>query len=152
MVRDCIGCVACCYNTKIAELNKPERVMCNNCDGHGCSIYEDRPAPCVNFNCAWMQGELFDNCRPAETGVMVENFGSFRFVMCDGDEWKNMTNVWEVYVRKNIPVVIVTKTNKIVLKPAEMNPEYVMNLIKEAQSGSNDRYLFVFDETKDLII
>lgn len=112
--------------------------MCDECSGSGCKIYDTRPTECRTFECAWLQGELFSQSSPKDTGVMVENFGRFRFVMCDGDEWKQMQDTWNVYIKKGIPVVIGTKTGKTILAPVGVSQTDVILMVQEALHGSNN--------------
>lgn len=131
MIRSCDSCTSCCYNTRVLELNKPERVLCINCKDSACAIYENRPESCRSFSCAWLQGEMFDIQKPNLSGMMVENFGSFRFVMCGGDEWRNHLQALGVYIKKGIPVVIVTETNKTILAPEGISQNDVVSMIRE---------------------
>lgn len=129
-MRECGECTACCYNCKVDELNKPARTMCGNCT-NGCSIYATRPHSCKTFECAWLQGEMFDDQRPDKCGVMIENHGQFRFAMCETDEWKSIEHILKVYVQKGIPVVIGSKTLKtMILKPDSMTEEHAVSIIK----------------------
>ena len=53
--RQCGDCSLCCKVLKIAELNKPKDVWCQNfLAGTGCGIYADRPPSCRNFVCRWL--------------------------------------------------------------------------------------------------
>lgn len=68
----------CCNLPRIPELQKPPRTWCSNCDpgGVGCKIYysPDRPKPCREFECAWIQdqkGQVFpDWMRPDKSRVI----------------------------------------------------------------------------------
>lgn len=71
--RECGSCTACCSALTIdhPEIQKPARVLCKNCNGAGCNIYDERPAPCRIFNCAWRVWPAFDPlARPDRTGVL----------------------------------------------------------------------------------
>jgi len=71
--RPCGDCIACCVVTNIdaPELVKPEGVICPNCTGNGCAIYDGRPEVCRTFNCAWKRIESLPiETRPDRLGVM----------------------------------------------------------------------------------
>lgn len=71
--RECGGCTACCKSLKIdvAALRKPAGVLCPNCSGGGCGIYENRPQPCQTFFCLWRRvGTMPDDLRPDRIGVI----------------------------------------------------------------------------------
>jgi Fe-S-cluster containining protein len=45
--------------------------MCSHCD-KGCSIYENRPESCVNFNCNFIEDGLGIHLRPDNTNIIFE--------------------------------------------------------------------------------
>lgn len=54
----CGSCTMCCKLMGIPELAKPVDKWCSHCEiGTGCSIYSSRPGSCVEFACAWLQGQ-----------------------------------------------------------------------------------------------
>jgi hypothetical protein len=72
--RSCGNCVVCCYVPDIdsPELKKPPGVVCANCTGKACAIYETRPHICREFYCGWWYSpELGDNWRPDRSGVLM---------------------------------------------------------------------------------
>jgi hypothetical protein len=68
----------------IPELNKPPQTQCP-CDNGSCSIYEQRPQSCRDYNCLWLRGDLFrvkkkknkqtsiEPLRPDKLGVIFDN-------------------------------------------------------------------------------
>lgn len=51
----CGNCTACCRVFDIPELKKPAGKWCQHCAiGSGCTIYDVRPKPCVEFECLWL--------------------------------------------------------------------------------------------------
>jgi hypothetical protein len=71
--RECGECTACCKIPKIdaPTLRKPAGVMCPNCTGQSCGIYETRPEPCRSFFCLWREvATMPDTLRPDRIGVM----------------------------------------------------------------------------------
>ncbi len=71
--RDCETCTVCCSALAIdhPEIQKHARIVCKNCHGTGCTIYDSRPAPCRIFNCAWRIWPEFNPlARPDRTGVL----------------------------------------------------------------------------------
>jgi hypothetical protein len=72
--RSCGDCIACCVVPKIdtPELRKPEGVVCPNCTGKGCAIYDRRPAVCHDFNCGWKRiASMPAEARPDQSGIMI---------------------------------------------------------------------------------
>lgn len=71
--RECGSCTACCKIPKIdtPSLRKAAGVLCPNCTGSNCAIYEARPEPCRTFFCLWRQvATMPDELRPDRIGVM----------------------------------------------------------------------------------
>ena len=71
--RECGECTACCKipNIDAPSLRKLAGVMCPNCTGTQCGIYETRPEPCRTFFCLWRTvGTMPDELRPDRIGVM----------------------------------------------------------------------------------
>lgn len=71
--RECGSCTACCKIPAIdtATLRKPAGVMCPNCTGSSCGIYDSRPEPCRTFYCLWRKvGAMPESLRPDRIGVM----------------------------------------------------------------------------------
>jgi hypothetical protein len=72
--RSCGTCTVCCYALPIdtPELNKLPGVVCRNCTGRGCAIYDARPTVCQGFYCGWrMLPQLDEEWRPDRSGVLV---------------------------------------------------------------------------------
>jgi hypothetical protein len=66
-VNHCGSCTLCCKLLDIPELNKPQGRWCTHCAvGTGCRIYEERPAPCRDFACVWLQSQQEAKPLPAE--------------------------------------------------------------------------------------
>lgn len=72
--RVCGPCRACCKLPEIPELDKPVNVWCEHVRldraTGGCGIYADRPKPCREFRCAWLDGLGDEEDRPDRLGVM----------------------------------------------------------------------------------
>ncbi len=73
-MRECGTCSACCRWPEIPELNKPKGVACPNLEscGFGCTIYFERPKPCSDYKCSWLEGYGGPNDRPDDCGVVVD--------------------------------------------------------------------------------
>jgi hypothetical protein len=72
--RACGTCTVCCYALPIdaPEIQKLPGVVCENCTGRGCRIYESRPTPCRKFFCGWwLLPQLDDEWRPDRSGVLI---------------------------------------------------------------------------------
>ena len=68
----------CCKLPSIAVLNKPVDKWCQHCKPGAaapCTIYADRPQPCIDFECEWLRHpDIPDVWYPAES-KMVLNIG-----------------------------------------------------------------------------
>jgi hypothetical protein len=68
----CGECTVCCTLSVVKELNKEAGETCKHCISKvGCSIYEERPQDCKDFECAYLQSGT-DNVslRPDNCNVM----------------------------------------------------------------------------------
>lgn len=70
---ECGDCTACCKVLPIDDdiLAKDSNVLCVHCD-KGCTVYDDRPISCVNFNCVYIEDGYDESLRPDKTGVIFE--------------------------------------------------------------------------------
>ena len=75
----CGTCTACCRVFAIPALAKPAGKWCDHCTvGVGCQIYEQRPQPCVEFECLYFRPEpatisaiiCLTNCGPDRCKVV----------------------------------------------------------------------------------
>lgn len=75
LFRRCGDCSACCTPLAIIELRKPARVPCPHLvlgeERGGCGIYDQRPASCASYVCAWRSGLGGDAERPDRIGVLL---------------------------------------------------------------------------------
>ncbi len=75
MSRRCSSCTACCTVLGVEEIAKQEGVRCGKLTAAGCSIYDDRPGQCRDFECVWLQdaeGRFTRNMeRPDLSGVLL---------------------------------------------------------------------------------
>ncbi|WP_448190165.1 hypothetical protein [Azospirillum sp. sgz301742] len=64
--RTCGECTLCCKLMGVPELKKPPARWCESCDqGKGCTVYDERPPSCRNFQCFWLMDENFpEDFRP----------------------------------------------------------------------------------------
>jgi len=75
----CGSCTLCCklmavyHDEGLTRLQKPANTWCEHCDiGKGCRIYENRPKPCVVFECLWLQhSEMPDELKPDRSHVVM---------------------------------------------------------------------------------
>lgn len=73
--RSCGDCTACCTILGVPDLSKEPYQTCEKVCGQGCSIYQDRPSPCREFNCLWRQGLFEEAHRPDKLGIMFSLTG-----------------------------------------------------------------------------
>jgi uncharacterized protein len=71
--KTCGGCTMCCSALEIEELNKPAGPLCGNCRLRGgCSIYDNRPQVCRDFECEWLASrDLPRQFRPDLIGTIL---------------------------------------------------------------------------------
>ena len=74
-MRTCGNCTMCCKILGVDDekLKKPANKWCQHCAiGLGCGVYEDRPKPCQEFECLWLQNETIpEDLRPDKTHVVL---------------------------------------------------------------------------------
>lgn len=89
----CGDCTLCCKLLPINDtaLVKEHSVLCSSCD-KGCTIYEDRPESCVNFNCNFIEDNLDISLRPDKTNIIFEKIMTKIYMgLIDPD----FTNSWD---------------------------------------------------------
>jgi len=84
VTRQCGPCSACCTVLEVAAISKPGFAQCPNQEG-GCSVYEQRPAPCMSYRCHWLDGQLAEDERPDLVGLIFDSGLSPLFKMWGAD-------------------------------------------------------------------
>ena len=72
--RKCGDCSLCCKLIRVDTLAKPPGTWCSHCSPGrgGCTIYDNRPAECEQFYCAWMTSvSLGEEWRPMKCKLVV---------------------------------------------------------------------------------
>lgn len=73
--RICGTCTECCKTHPVSELKKRVGKWCQfRVQGQGCSIYENRPKGCMQFECQWLKGNVEEPYRPDKTGIVIDYF------------------------------------------------------------------------------
>ncbi len=75
MSRKCGTCNACCVWPAVLEINKPAHTKCKflHQKGFTCTIYKDRPKPCSDYMCSWLQGIGSSSLdQPLVSGVLMD--------------------------------------------------------------------------------
>lgn len=72
--KECDGCTMCCELLPVPQLQKPESVLCGQCEVKvGCRIHNVRPMVCRTFDCVYIQDIDMDlELRPDNCKVMFE--------------------------------------------------------------------------------
>jgi hypothetical protein len=75
--RRCGPCTACCTIKGIPELAKEPYQNCQHLCAAGCSVYDQRPSSCREFECLWLQGHISgdERRRPDQLGLMFDVTG-----------------------------------------------------------------------------
>jgi len=103
--RDCGSCTECCKNLYIEDVYghtvKPGNPCFFLCKEKKCTIHENRPDVCRNFQCAWSQRLLPEWMKPDESNILVcvERWGEQKQyqmlrVLSIGDGYDVKTFVW----------------------------------------------------------
>jgi hypothetical protein len=70
----CGDCTACCSGNLKGEANGyqfGDGIPCYFLTKQKCSIYEQRPTVCKNYQCAWSQGLFTKELKPNKSGILV---------------------------------------------------------------------------------
>lgn len=79
-MRTCGECHACCVSIRVesgpgdqVSVRKAAGVRCPCLTNGGrCAVYEQRPACCAVYTCAWLDGHGEDDERPDRCGAVIE--------------------------------------------------------------------------------
>ena len=71
--RQCGDCTLCCTAVAVFALRKATGKPCPHLCRTGCSVYQDRPRECRDFECLWLRGHFRDDERPDALGVVFCN-------------------------------------------------------------------------------
>lgn len=110
MERVCGNCRLCCklpgvYSlpTDEVQIEKPRGQWCTHCaKGIGCTVYENRPQPCRNFNCLWLvHPEMAEELRPDRIHVVMyglteedkQETGAIAVIMEDPDYYRHQESL-----------------------------------------------------------
>lgn len=112
-MRECGECTLCCTVLRVPELDKPENTKCSNC-AVGCTIYNDRPQSCVDFNCGWLQGALDEDQRPDKSHVVIETLPDESVVLAlvepgYEDVLPTLNDSFSEFTERGVSVVATTK-------------------------------------------
>jgi hypothetical protein len=113
LLRTCGECDACCTILSVdmsdgaGELVKPAWSPCphQSREGHGCTVYADRPEPCRAWACVWRSGSnvLQESERPDLAGVMIDTMRPV-----EGEPWTDALFVYETRpggIRSNVALL-----------------------------------------------
>lgn len=91
-MRECGDCTLCCKLEKIPEIKKPAGKWCDYIHCNGCTIYQKRPKPCVDFQCMWLKEEIASQYRPDILHLYMVGSPDYVKVVVDPlypDAWKS---------------------------------------------------------------
>jgi len=74
-MQECGECTLCCILLWIVEKNSFPLERCSDCDlNKGCTVYDNRPEECKNFNCSWrLDNNAHADMRPDKCHIIFEN-------------------------------------------------------------------------------
>ena len=74
-MRECGDCTLCCKLPAIKDFKEGYK-WCKHCDiGKGCTTYETRPQPCIDFNCMWKDERTNVELKPNKVGFFISDEG-----------------------------------------------------------------------------
>lgn len=87
---NCDGCTLCCKLLDILNESSSANEWCKHCDPHkGCKIYEDRPEPCREYRCAWVQMKDANiNLRPDRSKIIFDKVSDSVFCAVQHPDYK----------------------------------------------------------------
>lgn len=97
--RPCGDCNACCSGQLLGDVYGFEMGCGKPCSfllGGKCTIYEDRPNMCRNYQCAWSQSLFDEEFRPDKTGLMVSVENGL-----DNQQYLKVIEIWEQVPQEN---------------------------------------------------
>ena len=128
-MRECDGCTLCCTVLFVPEINKQRGTTCQHCN-EGCVIHDNRPESCVDFKCAWLQGDLEDEHKPDKVHFLIEKINNAPVVLVmfekDYTITDEITEILSFYKDKGISVIA---DNGQGLLPDGVNIDTVRNQI-----------------------
>lgn len=114
-MQECGECNLCCKLLPIndTELSKEHSVMCSHCD-KDCTIYDNRPESCVNFNCNFIEDNLDITLRPDKTNIIFEKIMTKIYMGLIDPDFVDLWNTETVkkYIKKlNVDGISVVMTS-----------------------------------------
>jgi uncharacterized protein len=86
-VSTCGDCTLCCKVIGVKSLDKPRDKWCRHCTKKLCTIYDERPDDCRQFDCVWLKMEtLPDEFRPDRCGFIITAMSSNKAVEMQIDQ------------------------------------------------------------------
>lgn len=127
----CGECDVCCIVPRIdkaevfwKDCDKEAGQICEKLTKHGCSVYEDRPASCKNYECLWLQlsKKLKDfsvEWRPDNLKIVVSTFnnpdlGKFIFTIKELEEGSLDFNNLDLVTGKFLDIIFDLSIKQVV--------------------------------------
>jgi len=105
---ECGECTLCCTLLNVPLLNKPAGTPCEHLCDTGCSIYEERFAPCRKFECAWLKSNANVALRPNNCGVIFFEKDGVMFGVADNrDTHYHIFTQIQQFIKQGYGIVIV---------------------------------------------
>lgn len=131
----CGDCSLCCKLLHVIELDKRAGTWCEHCDvGHGCTIYQQRPQSCQDFECMWLQEDSMpEDLKPNKSHCVlwVNETGEIMMVSVDpnfpnsykqGEMGKLLENTY--YTVPNAKIGIIVGKDRFPFIPEEGEFEF----------------------------
>lgn len=140
-MNNCGECTACCTMLPVAAINKPSNTPCQHLCGRGCSIYENRPTTCAEFECAYLHANnIPKSLRPDKCGIIFikRTDRIFSGVLLSNRKTTEVAKGQiDAFIKQGFSVILMsTKEKKPLLMLAKgHNSDQIMNEYKESLNG-----------------
>lgn len=137
----CDGCTACCTLLPIEAINKPINTHCQHCD-LGCTIYENRPQTCADFECAYLHGDNLPlSLRPDKCGIIFikRNYRIFSgCLMPDIKTTDQARGQIDDFIKQGFSVILISLNEKrpLLMLADGHDSDEIMREYEEALSGN----------------
>ncbi|MES2342206.1 MAG: YkgJ family cysteine cluster protein [Pseudomonadota bacterium] len=166
-MKSCGACGMCCKLLAIAPLDKAAGDWCAKfARGAGCSIYADRPQPCVGFLCLWLDSEKLDDAwRPDRARFLMytEKDGRRLNIVVDSASplaWKRQPYYRRIKAMsqralEGFELVVCIDTRRIVIFPHEdvdlglVDPDHKIVSGYAQRDGQSVPYAMVLSDVAD---
>jgi len=130
---ECGTCTLCCTLCAVKDINKIAGDACKYCTDI-CTIYNERPQGCRDFNCAYVQMPKVNIAlRPDNCGVVFEKINDTLVLgMLDPSrkEYPYLKGQIDAFFNSGVNIVLTKSGKPTVYNQEGINPKDLINLVK----------------------